>query len=317
MEIIAGDIGGTHSRLAWVGGGDPAAARVRFERSYASADFSDGVSLLRRFMADAGQPRPPDRLLLALPGPGDAARVTLTNLDWALDARQLGAALGIGAVRFVNDFEAAAHGVAWLSVHDVVALNPRPVRAGGVRAVTGAGTGLGLAWLVSGADGRYRAFASEGGHADFAPGDEDGVRLLAWLRRQWGHVSWERVVSGPGLGAIDGFLRAADDAAPRDGAAVARAADAGDAVAQRAIDLFIGAYGAWVGNVALTFRPTGGLYIAGGVALRLRRHMESARFMAACLAKGRMRGVVEETPIFLVTSERLGLLGAIASAFDD
>ena len=315
MEWIAGDIGGTKSWLAWVTDATHGAPRVGYEKVYGSAGFPSAAALLRQFMADAQRVSPPDGLILALPGPLHAQRVRLTNLDWMLDGAELQAALGIPEVRFVNDFQAAAAGVATLTTADHVALNPQPAEAGGVRAITGAGTGLGLAFMLADASGRYQSLASEGGHIDFAPANAMQVRLLERLRAEHGHVSWERVVSGSAMNDLYRFCcveqqRALPDE-PLDGAALGARAEAGDGAAAAALDLFIELYGAWVGNVALLYQPSGGLYIAGGVALHLQQRMRSPRFMAAATDKGRMRSVVERTPIFLVTTGRLGVQGAI------
>jgi len=318
MELIAGDIGGTKSWLAWVAGAPDGAQQLRFERVYPSAEFATADDLIRRFIADARQKAVPERLLLALPGALHAQHTTLTNLDWTLDAAAMRASLGIAGVRFINDFQAAAAGVATLSPADAVALNPRPAEPGGVRAVTGAGTGLGLAFMLADADGRYRSFATEGGHVDFAPANAMQARLLEKLRAEYGHVSWERVVSGSAMNDLYRFCCVEHkcplpDAAV-EGADLVERAGAGDAAAAAALDLFVELYGAWVGNVALLYQPCGGLYIAGGVAGHMLARMQSPRFMAAAADKGRMRGVVERTPIFLITCSRLGVQGAIASA---
>jgi glucokinase len=319
MEWIAGDIGGTKSWLAWPvqesAGGQQ---RLRFERCYASADFASVESLLHRFIADAGAPGLPDGLLLALPGALDRQRVKLTNLDWTLDAAELQTALGIREVRFINDFQAAAAGVATLTDADMLALNPQPSEPGGVRAITGAGTGLGLAFMLPAADGDYQSFATEGGHIDFSPANAQQVRLLDRLRAAYGHVSWERVVSGLAMNDLYRFCCTEQGCTPpdetMDGAALAVRAESGDAAAEAALELFVDLYGAWVGNVALLYQPRGGLYIAGGVATHMQARMQSPRFMAAASDKGRMRGVVERMPIFLITSTRLGVQGAMASA---
>jgi glucokinase len=318
MELIAGDIGGTKSWLAWVAVARDGAQRHRFEKVYASADFASAEALLHQFVADAKTALAPDRLILALPGPLHAQRVTLTNLEWTLDAVQMQAALGIAEVRFINDFQAAAAGVATLTSADVVALNPHPAEPEGVRAITGAGTGLGLAFMLPDASGRYQSFATEGGHTDFAPANAMQARLLERLRARYGHVSWERVASGLAMDDLYRFCcdehnRAQPDAM-MDGAALAALAGSGDATAESALDLFTDLYGAWVGNVALLYQPAGGLYIAGGVAVHIQPRMQSARFTAAATDKGRMRSLVERTPIFLITCNRLGVQGAIASA---
>jgi glucokinase len=188
-----------------------------------------------------------------------------------------------------------------------------------VRAITGAGTGLGLAFMLADGSGRYRHYPSEGGHSDFAPANDRQARLLEQLRANHGHVSWERVASGQAMDALYRFCRteqnAAQPDAPVDGAGLAMRAESGDPAALAALDLFIDLYGAWVGNVALMLQPRGGLYVAGGIAIHLQSRMQSPRFMAAATDKGRMRSVVERTPIFLITHSRLGVLGAIATAF--
>ncbi|HWR75659.1 MAG TPA: glucokinase [Thiobacillus sp.] len=319
MELIAGDIGGTKSWLAWVRGEADGVQQLRFEQVYASAAFATAGDLIRQFMADAQLPVFPDCLLLALPGPLHAQHTTLTNLDWTLDAADMRATLGIASVRFINDFQAAAAGVATLTAADVIVLNPQAVEPGGVRAITGAGTGLGLAFMLADASGRTRSFASEGGHIDFAPANVMQARLLEQLRTLYGHVSWERVVSGLAMSDLYRFCCTEQNTAlpdePIDGAALATRAGTGDAAAEAALDLFIDIYAAWVGNVALMFQPRGGLYVAGGVAVHLQARMQSPRFMGVATDKGRMRSEVERTPIFLITHSRLGVQGAIATAF--
>jgi glucokinase len=319
MELIAGDIGGTKCRLAWVAVAPYSAQVLRFEKVYASADFASAEDLLRRFVADAKPAFQPDHMILALPGPLHAQQVTLTNLGWTLDAGQLRTELKLAGVRFINDFQAAAAGVATLTSADVVALNPYPADPGGVRAIAGAGTGLGLAFMLADASGSYQSFATEGGHIDFAPANAMQARLLERLHAQYGHVSWERVVSGLAMDDLYRFCCVEHNHPlpehAMDGAAIAACAASGDVPAEAALDLFIDLYGAWVGNVALLYQPSGGLYIAGGVATHMQSRMQSARFMAAATGKGRMRPLVERTPIFLITCNRLGVQGAIASAF--
>lgn len=318
MELIAADIGGTKSWLVWVAYTPEGGAQQRFEQVYASAAFVTADDLIRQFMTDAQAAAAPDCLLLALPGPLHAQHVRLTNLDWTLDAADMRATLGIPSVRFINDFQAAAAGVATLTADDVVALNAPPAEANGVRAITGAGTGLGLAFMLAGADGCYQNFPTEGGHIDFAPANAMQARLLKHLRAKYGHVSWERAVSGSAMGDLYDFccaeLGCPPTDVPVDGPALTARAGLGEAAAVAALDLFVDLYGAWVGNVALLYQPRGGLYVAGGIAVHLQDRLRSPRFMAAAADKGRMRGVVERTPIFLVTCSRLGVQGAIATA---
>lgn len=318
MEIVAGDIGGTKSWLAWLTPMSVAKPQLRFERCYASADFFSADNLLRRFMADAGMTSPPDTLLLALPGALDGQRTKLTNLDWTLDAVALQATLGIGQVHFINDFQAAAAGVVTLTDADMVALNSIQPESTGVRVITGAGTGLGLAFMLADGRGACQSFATEGGHVDFAPANAMQVRLLAQLSEKYGHVSWERVASGSAMHDLYRFC-CIEHAQPLpeglvDGAELGVRAASGDVAAEAALGLFVELYAAWVGNLALLYRPLGGLYIAGGVAAHLIDRITAPDFMAVAANKGRMRGVVERTPVFLITCQRLGLQGAIVNA---
>jgi glucokinase len=321
MAFIAGDIGGTKSWLAWVGSDSSGEQQLRFEKVYASADFASVEALLQQFMRDARLNPPLDMLILAVPGPVLNQRAALTNLAWTLDAPTLQQALGIPGVRIINDFQAAAAGVATLTDADVIALNHGTSEPGGVRVITGAGTGLGLAFMLPDAHGRYQSFATEGGHVDFAPANAMQTRLLDYLRVRYGHVSWERVASGSAMHDLYCFCciehKQTLPAEAVDGAMLGVRAEAGDEAAESALDLFIELYGAWVGNLALLYQPWGGLYIAGGVSGHLQTRMQSPRFMDAALDKGRMRSVVERTPIALITCNRLGVQGAIASAIPD
>lgn len=322
MNIIAGDIGGTKSWLAWVQV-DAQALSVCFEHVYASSDFASAEALLAQFLTDAQQSVMPDSVCLALPGPVQADQpIRLTNLDWTLEQSALQTLLNTPQLLFINDFQAAAAGVARLTVDDYVVLNAGAAtrQASGVRVITGAGTGLGLAWMQADTWGHYQSFATEGGHTDFAPANAQQERLLTFMRQRFSHVSWERVLSGPGVnqvyqfclqdmtGTLPGALR------ERGGAAVNSAAQAGDPIAIAAMELFTDIYANWVGNVALLYQPRGGLYLGGGISARIQPWLTSQRFLDACFDKGRMAGLVQQMPIYLITNTRLGLQGALAVA---
>lgn len=318
MELIAGDIGGTKSWLAWVTSTPEEKEKVRFEKVYASAGFVSADALLKQYIKDAQVAVEPDAMWLALPGALNEQRTTLTNLAWTLDAAELQQATGISTIHFINDFQAAAAGVATLTAQDMIVLNPHAAESGGVRAITGAGTGLGLAFMVADAAGCYQSHPTEGGHIDFAPRNAQQMRLLEHLSARYAHVSLERAVSGSAMNDLYRFCcieqgQALPDVAV-EGAALVALAEAGNTMAEATLDLFIDLYGAWVGNVALLYQPRGGLYIAGGVAGHLQARMQSPRFLAAATDKGRMRSVVERTPIFLITCNRLGVQGVIACA---
>ncbi len=321
--ILAGDIGGTNSRLAlYEVTSDGVLRRVDEARlpSRGSASLED---VLDTFLA---QRRP--RLAAAgfgLPGPVKGGRVVTTNLPWVVEQARLSAHLQLEHVCLLNDIEAFSHGLPGLEESDFFVLNPGEPGAHGNRAVIAAGTGLGEAGLFW--DGRrHHPFATEGGHADFAPVDELQFGLLRFLQERHGRVSWERVVSGPGLLNVHEYLRdvarvAAPASLPREvidddpaatiaNAALARACP----LAARAIDLFLQLYGAEAGNLALKMMALGGLYLGGGIAPKLLVKLQEPTFMQAFLAKGRMRRLVESIPVRVVLRGGTGLLGAARRA---
>lgn len=321
MNLLAGDIGGTKSWLAWAQA-NTAGWQVQFEQVYASADFASAAALLQRFVADAQTAIPPDAVCLALPGPVQPGQpVRLTNLDWTLETTAISRQLQTDKVLFLNDFAAAAQGLASLTAADYVTLaSPTATTAGRIRAITGPGTGLGLAWLQQDDMGQWHVFATEGGHTDFAPADAQQERLLAFMRQHFAHVSWERVLSGPRVNHVWQFcLHDMTGSIPTalaglNGAAVNQRAQAGDAVAQAAMQLFADIYANWVGNVALLYQPTGGIYLAGGITARIQPWLQTARFIERCTDKGRMAQLVKNIPIHMVTNTRLGLQGALTWA---
>ena len=318
LSLIAGDIGGTTSRLIWVARTYLQPPKILFERNYESARFADASALLRQFMQDARRESPPDLLCLALPGPLNQRRVELTNLNWTVDADALAGELRIAEVRFVNDFQAAAAGVEVLQKTDLIVLNPGLVRLGATRVITGAGTGLGLAWMQTDEHGTYQTFASEGGHVDFAPANSQQNELLQWLRQKHAHVSWERVLSGAGLEALYAFNyelnhgRAAEHLLSA--SQIQAAALQQERVACDTVQLFGDIYAAWTGNLALLYRPQGGLYIAGGMAIHLQAWLATEKFVCQAADKGRMAELVRGIPVYLITEPRLGVLGAVQIA---
>lgn len=322
MEIIAGDIGGTKSWLVWAHTGE-GGVDVRFEHVYVSADFPSAEALMQQFLADAKVGKRPASVCLALPGPVVSGQpIRLTNLDWVLEKTALQSLLDAPNLLFINDFQAAARGVDTLTNDDYRVLNDAPAAPLATRVITGAGTGLGLAWMQADNTGRYQTFATEGGHTDFSPANQQQERLLAFMRGRFRHVSWERVLSGPGVNQVYQFClqdMTGDipaDLRDRNGAVVNAEAQAGDAVASAAMQLFTDLYANWVGNIALLYQPRGGLYLGGGISARIQPWLQSQRFLDACFDKGRMADMVRHTPIYLITNTRLGLQGALAAAMD-
>ena len=317
-HFLAGDIGGTKTLLQ-IGAADRAHGPW-LQKSYLNAGYAGLAEILDEFLREAGVPDIA-AACFALACPVSGRRVRLTNLPWEVDADALATRFAIGRVSLINDFEAAGLGIAALQPDDLLALQPGEPQVQGVRAVVGAGTGLGVAWLFWQGDS-YAVHPSEAGHMDFAPSDAVQYELLQYLQRRHGHVSYERVVSGPGLMAIFEFLRDTGRGTPsaqliaatkeRDAAAaITQFAQQGDEpTARMALDLFLRAYGAFVGNVALATLPRGGVYVAGGIAAKIAAIMQNGAFLRAFLDKGRFAGLLETLPLHIVTNPQAGLLGA-------
>jgi glucokinase len=255
-------------------------------------------------------------------GPVKNGVVQVTNLPWIVDASALQAELNFQRVSLLNDLEANAYGTNTLLPHELLSINPQanPLQVGN-RALIAAGTGLGEAGMLW--DGlAHRPFASEGGHASFAPNDSIGDELLMFLRREHGHVSWERVLSGMGMKNLYRFFRERSGAAEPDwlreqlqngdlGAVVTQAGLAGsDPVCVDALDCFTRNYGAEAGNLALKMLALGGVYIGGGIAPKMLPRMQSAIFLDAFCHKGRLSPLLESTPVYVILNDKTALQGA-------
>lgn len=317
VRVLAADVGGTHTRVLLADSDGTRLAPLR-ERQYASADWPDLLPILRDFLSS--ESTLPQRACLAVAGPvtGDEAaqRAQVTNLPWTLDSDSLADALNVTRVTLINDFAAVGHGIAALGDADLITLQDGEPQAQAPRAVLGAGTGLGQALLVR-CGTYYEVLPTEGGHVDFAPQNEIQLDMLRALQRDYGHVSWERLLSGAGLMFIYRFLRQRADAASEVGvrmeepAAVSAAALAGtEPIAIQALDEFVALYGAQAGNLALACLPFGGLYVAGGIAPKILDRLRDGRFIAAFNAKGRMEPVTRRVPVHVVVHPNPGLLGA-------
>ncbi len=321
--ILAGDIGGTKTVLALVRPTASARDVVR-ETVFASRDYARFDDLLSVFLKDGAER--PDAICLGVAGPVCDGRCQTTNLPWLLDERELGRAVGARAVKLLNDVEAAAFGVLALRDDEVVSLNAGRRAVGNV-AVIAAGTGLGEAMLAW--DGRrYVPVPSEGGHADFAPRTDREMELLRFLRAEFGRVSCERVISGPGQHNIYRFLRdtgtveepawlRAELAAGDPSAVVTRVGLAhGHPLCVEAVDLFASLYGAEAGNLALKSFAVGGVFVAGGIAPKMIDKLRDGVFMTAFTAKGRYRSLMESIPVNVSLNPRTPLLGAARYAVE-
>jgi len=320
--ILAGDIGGTNSRLASF---EVVQGRVHpiVEETFPSRGSASLDDIVRTFVSKHNL-----RIAHAcfgIAGPIRHGRSEAINLAWVVDGQRLAQELGLATVGLINDLEANAYGAAALAPEDFAILNEGASEAEGNAAVIAAGTGLGEAGLYW--DGQQHwPFASEGGHASFAPDDALQVALLQYLQQRFGHVSWERVLSGPGLHNVYTFLRDTQRGVEpawlteelRQGdpsAAISRAALAGTCdLCVQTLDLFVTLYGAEAGNLALKVMATGGVFVGGGIAPRIVDKLKGAAFTQAFCAKGRLQPVLEAIPIRVIMNDKTALYGAARCA---
>jgi glucokinase len=320
--LLAGDIGGTKTRLAAFELVDGRLETV-VDQTFRSLDYPSLDALVQPFVATHGLRL--DGAGFGVAGPVKQGRVLATNLPWVVDAAQLAGELKLAEVALLNDLEAIAAGLAALHDDDFAVLNPGSPDPDGNAAVIAAGTGLGEAGLFW--DGRrHRPFASEGGHTDFAPRNELEMALLTYLIDRFGRVSYERVVSGPGLHNVYEFLRDTDrgeepawlaqELAEHDpSAAISQAAlDGRSPLCVQALDLFVGLYGAEAGNLALKLMATGGVYLAGGIAPKILDKLRDGTFLTAFTAKGRLSPLLRATPLKVVLNDRVALFGSVQAA---
>ena len=326
--LLAADVGGPKVTVALAVAG-AARPEIVAHRDYACQEF-DG---LQPIIADFLQ-QPPvaahrgaiTAACFSVAGPVAANSATLTNLDWMIAGNALAAELRLPEVRLVNDFAAAGLGITRLAANELETLQAGSPVAQAARLIIGAGTGLGVG-LLTWQDNGYAVHPSEAGHADFAPVDELQDKLMLHLRRTYGRVSYERVVSGPGLMRIFSFLqetgagvpsrqlRDADKTRQDTAELIAEFALAKlDPLAVRALDLFVAIYGAFAGNMALVTLARGGVYIAGGIAPKIAAKLKEGAFIRAFNSKGHFSEVLATMPVQVVMNPQVGLYGALLEA---
>ena len=320
--ILAGDIGGTNARLAFF---DVVNGHFRLVSAsvFPSREYSGLDQIVTKFVETAKVRA--DAACFGVAGPVRNGKVETSNLPWIIDSARLAEELKIKKAMLINDLEANAWGIPVLQPEDVVALNQVKGNPVGNQAVISAGTGLGEAGMYW--DGtQHQVFACEGGHADFAPRNQLEIDLLRHLQTRFGHVSYERAVSGPGLVNLYQFLRdtgrgeepqwLTDQMLQSDPAAcISQAALAGKcALCEQAVDLFVSLYAAEAGNLALKLMATGGVYLGGGIAPKLLAKLAGPLFMQSFVAKGRMQTLMESMPVFVITNDKTALLGAARCA---
>ncbi len=318
LPLLAGDVGGTNTRLALL---SPDGKKVIRQDVLRSREHPSLEAAMRVFLG-AQRARV---ACLGIAGPVFDGRCNATNLPWVIDERALERKLRLGRVKLLNDLVAAAFGCLTLPKRKLASLWGEKLPSGkGTIAILAAGTGLGeaiLAW-----DGKQHVpLATEGGHTDFAPRDDLEMRLLSYLRKRLGkRVSFERVVSGPGVGHLYDFFveaegvretepnrRALAAAEDRNAAITDLALASKSRAAGRALDLFLSLYGSESGNLALKSLPMGGLFISGGIAVKLRERLATSSFVASYLGKGRMEPLLRSIPIAIVLDGDVGLKGSM------
>jgi glucokinase len=319
--ILAGDIGGTHTRIALF---DPQVSPLRPMRQtdYPSQNYPGLSEIALDFIAQ--QTAKIDRCCFGVAGPVVDGKSHPTNIPWALDSAEIGARLGAPCM-LINDLEANAYGIAALEPNDFAVLQPGKSRPGANAAVISAGTGLGQAGLFW--DGKtYKPFASEGGHVTFSPRNVLEIHLLNYLLKHYEHVSWERVLSGPGLLNIYEFFRDTGRADEpvwlterlRSGdrsATIAQAAIHSESeLCSLALKLFVSLYGSEAGNLALKLMALGGIYLGGGIAPRLLGQLKEGTFLLSFCEKGRMRETLGAIPVLVILNDRASLIGAARCA---
>ena len=316
--ILAGDIGGTNTRLAFFEG-DPAEAQPLAIEVFPSREYAGLGEIARKFLG--GRQLRAQSACFGIAGPVRHGRVAVSNLPWVVDAAELAASLGVGSVSLINDLEANAYGLDVLSPADFAVLNPGAGDAAGNQALIAAGTGLGEAGIAATPSGR-RPFATEGGHTDFGPRNELEIELLRYLFPRFGHVSYERVLSGMGLESMYQFFRdtgrgvespelAAEMASGDPGAVISHHGMAGDSdLCVQVLDLFVSVYGAEAGNLALKVMATGGVFVGGGIAPKILPKLQHPAFLEAFFDKGRMGKILKEMPVRVITNDKTALLGA-------
>ena len=320
--IIAGDIGGTKTNVALFEAHGHELGRIVVQQSFPSGGYDSLEAILADFVA-AHKSDVITGACFGIAGPVVRGRVEATNLAWKVSADSLARSLGLRHVTLINDLEATAFGLDELPPEQLYTLNEGETDPAGHRGLIAAGTGLGMAGIFNGGGGRFVPMPSEGGHMDFAPRNEREFELLTYLREKvHGRVSYERVMSGLGIFNIYSFLRdrgygeepawLADEIVSGDAtAAIARAGLGGKSeLAATTLQMFVEAYGAMAGNLALLLKSTGGLYVGGGIAPKILDKLKDGTFMRNYGDKGRMSGLVMSIPVRVILDDKTALYGA-------
>jgi len=322
LYILTGDIGGTNTRLA-LGSAPAGSVSIEHRETFSSPEYDSLGAIVSSYRP--AQQAGVSAAAFGVAGPVKQGISRITNLPWEISAERLRRQLGLEAVYLLNDLEALAWGIDSLAADDLVSLQDGDGGDEGNRAVIAAGTGLGQAGLYFDC-GSWRPFATEGGHTDFAPETEQEWLLFKHLQQLHGHVSWERVLSGPGLVTLYEFMLQLRKApAPdwfTDPEVVAATQITGlalqhsDAICVETLQWFVRLYGRETGNIALKMNATGGVYLGGGIAPGILGALQDGLFIEAFLHKGRMRPLLEGINVRVICSDLVALLGLTRYALE-
>jgi glucokinase len=317
--ILAGEIGATRTRLAAF---ETEGNRLQcvVTKTYMSQEYGGLSEVLTQFIRSEGIPV--HHACFGVAGPVRSGRSKISNLPWTIDSRELSKQLTLSSVGLLNDLEAYAYGIDGLESKDFVTLSEGAEDAEGNRAVISARTGLGIAGLYW--DGfRHHPFPCEGGHSDFAPRNNLEMELLAYLQKKYGRISYERILSGPGIKNIYDFLRDTTkveepiwlheqiNAAQDPPALISQLALEGKSeICDRVLSIFVSVFGAETGNCALNFLTIGGVFIGGSIAAKIVPKMKDPVFMQSFLDKGRMEALLRDMAVKIVLNDDCGLIGA-------
>ena len=332
MIILSGDIGGTSTRIQLAQFDRDKKVHLLKSINYSNQNFTSFSDIVDSFLKETAiLKKQISSICFGVAGPIVNGNVKFTNLPWAISSDSLKAQFNLQHVFLINDFEAIGYGIETLGENDIEILQAAEAREKGLKAFVGAGTGLGVGFMTF-FDNSYSVHPTEGGHVDFAPTDDIQVELLNYLRKKYHRVSFERLLSGAGLVNIYRFVRdnkifeekenselrfllesdqEIDIAATISDYAIKHK----DILSFRALDIFIRIYGSFVGDLALTMFPYGGIYVVGGIAPKLLPQIQQGGFMERYFDKGRMSGLLKNFPIYVVANTKVGLQGAAVYAY--
>lgn len=314
MIGLVSDIGGTNARVALVDH-----LQIRTVKVYPTKKFKGAADIFIRFQKDIDQELP-RKWAIAAAGVTTDDRIRGTNIGWDIVKDELVAAFHLETCILLNDFEAAAYGLLTIKKDSLVQIGGQIPGKKCTKVLIGAGTGLGEATCVFCPNDEWKVLKSEGGHCSFAPTDQIETRLLAFLNSKYGHVSYERILSGAGLVDLYKFLLKEQNDPDADAkierpSQVTSGAKNGDTTCQRTLDLFCRIYGEEAGNLALKTLPEGGVFVGGGIALHILDWLQKGTFQKGFESKGRMKELLKTLPVFVVNEPYLGIYGGAYKLF--